>query len=421
MAGELFKAMAGVDIVHVPYKGSSGARTDVLGGQVQMMFDAVPTMSEHAKRGRVKALGTTGKARSPVLPNVPTISEAGVTGYEAVIWLGLMAPKGTPRAIVNRLNAEIAKIQNRPEVRQEWASQGALPMAMTPDEFGRYLDDDIVKWERIVKISGRRPTSDGGAARGHRARRHLRRAAQGIVGAVAEEFRLATGAIVRGTFGAVGAMREKLLQGAPCDAIILTAPLVVSLEAQGHVRLEPPLRSAACDTGIAVRGGERYPAIADGAALQRLAPRRNGHLFSRSGARHGRHPFHEQCCASSAFTRLLAERLRPFPNGASRWVRSRARRAGRIGLHADHRDQVDARCGCRRPAARRFRARDDLHGGAVHPRARASSSHENSRRCCPVPRTRAARGGSDSSDRGTLRGRCDPTDGGPPPRRSVIR
>jgi tripartite-type tricarboxylate transporter receptor subunit TctC len=154
MAGELFKAMAGVDIVHVPYKGSSGARTDVLGGQVQMMFDAVPTMSEHAKTGRVKALGTTGKARSTVLPNVPTIGEAGVPGYEAVIWLGLLAPKGTPPSIVSRLNAEITKIQNRSEVRQEWEGQGALPMPMTPDDFGRYLNDDIVKWERIVKVSG---------------------------------------------------------------------------------------------------------------------------------------------------------------------------------------------------------------------------------------------------------------------------
>jgi tripartite-type tricarboxylate transporter receptor subunit TctC len=157
MAGELFKAMAGVDIVHVPYKGSSGARTDVLGGQVQMMFDAVPTMSEYARAGRVVALGTTGKTRSTVLPNVPTISEAGVTGYEAVLWLGLLAPKGTPPAIVSRLNAEITKIQNRSDVRQEWAAQGAVPMVMTPDEFSRYLNDDIVKWERIVKISGAKP------------------------------------------------------------------------------------------------------------------------------------------------------------------------------------------------------------------------------------------------------------------------
>ena len=157
MAGELFKAMAGVDIVHVPYKGSSGARTDVLGGQVQMMFDAVTTMSEHARAGTVRALGTTGKTRSAVLPNVPTMSEAGVPGYEAVIWLGLIAPKGTPPAIVNRLNAEISRIESRPEVRAEWEKQGAIPMVMTPEAFGRYIADDIVKWERVVKISGARP------------------------------------------------------------------------------------------------------------------------------------------------------------------------------------------------------------------------------------------------------------------------
>src|SRR5438874_10185816 len=119
MAGELFKAMAGVDIVHVPYKGSSGARTDILGGQVQMMFDAVTTMSEHVKAGQVRALATSGKTRSSVTPEIPTISEAGVPGYEATIWLGLMAPKGTPPAIVSRLNAEISKIANRPEVRSD--------------------------------------------------------------------------------------------------------------------------------------------------------------------------------------------------------------------------------------------------------------------------------------------------------------
>src|SRR5579862_2063489 len=110
MAGELFKAMAGVDIVHVPYKGSSQARTDVIGGQVDMMFDAVTTMAEYAKAGRVRPLATTGKLRSPVLPNVPTIAEAGVPGYEAVIWLGVMAPKNTPSDVVKKLNAEIVKI-----------------------------------------------------------------------------------------------------------------------------------------------------------------------------------------------------------------------------------------------------------------------------------------------------------------------
>jgi tripartite-type tricarboxylate transporter receptor subunit TctC len=157
MAGELFKSMAGVDIVHVPYRGSSGARTDILGGQVQMMFDAVTTMSEHVKAGQVRALGTSGKSRSSVLSDVPTIAEAGVPGYESTIWIGLIAPKGTPPAIVNRLNAEITKIVSRPEVRRDWATQGAVAMTMTPDEFGKYIAEDIVKWERIVRISGAKP------------------------------------------------------------------------------------------------------------------------------------------------------------------------------------------------------------------------------------------------------------------------
>ncbi len=156
MAGELFKAMAGVDIVHVPYRGSSGARTDTIGGQVQMMFDAVTTMSEHVKAGQVRALGTSGKTRSTVLPDVPTVAET-VPGYEATIWLGIVAPKGTPPAIVTRLNAEITKIVSRPDVRRDWAAQGAVAMTMTPDEFGKYISDDIVKWERIVKISGAKP------------------------------------------------------------------------------------------------------------------------------------------------------------------------------------------------------------------------------------------------------------------------
>jgi tripartite-type tricarboxylate transporter receptor subunit TctC len=157
MAGELFKAMAGVSIVHIPYKGSSGARTDVLGGQLEMMFDAVPTMVEHIRSGKVKALGTTGKQRSAVLPDVPTVAEAGVPGYEATIWLGLMAPKNTPAPIVARLNAEMSRIIGRPEVRRAWGAQGATPMVMGVDEFTRYLNDDIAKWARIVKISGATP------------------------------------------------------------------------------------------------------------------------------------------------------------------------------------------------------------------------------------------------------------------------
>ncbi len=154
MAGELFKAMAGLDIVHVPYKGSSGARTDILGGQVQMMFDAITTMAPNVRAGRLKAFGTTGKARSPVLPEVPTVSEAGVPGYEATIWLGVMAPVGTPKPIIERLNAEIRKIVTSAEVTEAWAKQGAAPINMGIDEFGQYLRNDIAKWSNIVKISG---------------------------------------------------------------------------------------------------------------------------------------------------------------------------------------------------------------------------------------------------------------------------
>ena len=154
MAGELFKSMAGLDIVHVPYKESSAARAGVLGGQVEMMFDAVTTMSEQAKAGKVKALATSGKARSSVMPNVPTVSEAGVPGYDAVIWLGVMAPKGTPPAVVARLNAEITKLAAKPETKADWAKQGAVGMTMTPDEFSKYVADDIVKWEKVIRISG---------------------------------------------------------------------------------------------------------------------------------------------------------------------------------------------------------------------------------------------------------------------------
>ena len=157
MAGELFKVMADVQITHVPYKGSSGARTDTIGGQVQMMFDAVTTMSEQVRAGKVRALATTGTARSSVMPSVPTMAEAGVPGYEATIWLGLMAPKGTSAAIVNRLNSEVAKIVQRADVRDEWAKQGAVPMVRNPDDFAKYMSDDIAKWARIVKISGAKP------------------------------------------------------------------------------------------------------------------------------------------------------------------------------------------------------------------------------------------------------------------------
>jgi tripartite-type tricarboxylate transporter receptor subunit TctC len=157
MAGELFKAMSGTFIVHVPYRGSSGARTDVIGGQVDMMFDAVTTMTEQIKAGKVKAIATSGRTRSAVLPDVPTVAEsgaAGLAGYESTIWLGIMAPKATPAAVVSKLNAEISKITSNPEVKVQWGKQGAAPLVMSPDVFAKYASDDVAKWARIVKISG---------------------------------------------------------------------------------------------------------------------------------------------------------------------------------------------------------------------------------------------------------------------------
>jgi tripartite-type tricarboxylate transporter receptor subunit TctC len=157
MAGELFKAMAGVDIVHVPHKGSSEARTSVVSGQVEMMMDAITTMAPMAKAGRVRALASTGQKRSNVMTDIPTVSESGVPGYEATIWLGIMAPNGTPKTAIDRLNAEIVKIVSRPDVRKTWQEQGAVPMSMTPAEFEKYLNEDIAKWATVVKYSGARP------------------------------------------------------------------------------------------------------------------------------------------------------------------------------------------------------------------------------------------------------------------------
>lgn len=154
MAGELFKAMTGTNIVHVPHKSSGDMRTSVIGGHVQMMFDAITVMAEGVRSGQLVALGTTGKERSSVMPNVPTVAEAGVPGYEATIWLGIMAPKGTPNDIVNKLNGEIIKIMNRPDVKESWAKQGAVPMPMSPADFDKYLRADIEKWAHVVEISG---------------------------------------------------------------------------------------------------------------------------------------------------------------------------------------------------------------------------------------------------------------------------
>jgi tripartite-type tricarboxylate transporter receptor subunit TctC len=151
MAGELFKTMAGIDIVHVPYRNSGEARSGVIGGQVQMMIDAVTTMAPNIADKQVRALATTGKTRSAVLPDVPTAGEAGVAGYEATIWLGVMAPAGTPRPIIDKLNAAIAGVTARPDVVKLWTEQGATPMAMSPEQFDKFLRADITKWAEVVK------------------------------------------------------------------------------------------------------------------------------------------------------------------------------------------------------------------------------------------------------------------------------
>ena len=154
LAGELFKAMSGTNITHVPYKTSSGARNDVIAGQVQMMFDAITTMAPNVRAGQVRALGTTGRKRTAILPDVPTIAEAGVPGYQATIWIGIMAPTGTPAAIVATLNQAIGAVVDRPDIRKAWADQGAEPMRMSPAEFATFLRGDIAKWADVVKVSG---------------------------------------------------------------------------------------------------------------------------------------------------------------------------------------------------------------------------------------------------------------------------
>ena len=153
MAGELLRQMAGIDLVHVPFKGSSQARIDVIGGQVDMMFDAITTMSGLIRSGKVTGVATTGKTRSPVLPTLPTFAEHAVPGYEAVLWLGVVAPKGTPPAIVTRLNQLISGIDATPAIKASWEKQGAAPVVMTPAQFRTFLVGDIAKWAKVIKFA----------------------------------------------------------------------------------------------------------------------------------------------------------------------------------------------------------------------------------------------------------------------------
>ena len=151
MAGELLKNIAGIDIVHVPYKGSSGMRTDILSGQIQLLFDSVPTMAPLIKSDMVRPIGTSGKTRSPILPDVPTLDEAGAPGFQATLWVGFMAPKNTPQPIVDLLSRTITSILQRPEIKKSWEDQGATPLVMTQPQFAAFMQAEIVKWAKVIK------------------------------------------------------------------------------------------------------------------------------------------------------------------------------------------------------------------------------------------------------------------------------
>jgi tripartite-type tricarboxylate transporter receptor subunit TctC len=153
LAGENFKSLTETKMVHLPHRNSGDARNSVLGGHAQMMIDAVTTTAPTIEAGQVRALATTGATRSAILPNLPTAIEAGVPGFEATIWLGLMAPTGTPQSIVDQLNTEIRKFQEKPELKVAWAKQGAVALSMTPKEFGEYLNNDIAKWQKVIETA----------------------------------------------------------------------------------------------------------------------------------------------------------------------------------------------------------------------------------------------------------------------------
>ena len=151
MAGELFKAMTGTDILHVPHKSSGEARNAVMGGHVQMMFDAVTTMKGSIDAGQVRALGTTGDKRSDILPGVPTVAEAGVPGYEATIWLGIMAPTGTPKEIVDKVSSDLREVVASDEVKQKLIELGAVPAGTTPAQFQALIDSDRRRYAQVIK------------------------------------------------------------------------------------------------------------------------------------------------------------------------------------------------------------------------------------------------------------------------------
>jgi len=156
LAGELFKSMAGVDIVHIPYKSGAPAVTDLLSGHVTMLFNSTLAVLPHVKAGKLKALGISSVHRSPVLPEMPTIAESGLPGFEVTAWFGILAPAGTPKEIIHRLHAEIVKVLRLPEVKARLSDQGAEPVGNTPERFAAYIQAEIAKWAEVVKVSGAR-------------------------------------------------------------------------------------------------------------------------------------------------------------------------------------------------------------------------------------------------------------------------
>ena len=154
LSGELFKSLAKVDMVHVPYRGSAPAVTDLLGGQIDIMFDNMPSAIQHVRSGKLRPLAVTTAKRSPELPDVPTIAEAGVPGYEATSWFGMFAPAATPATIVATLNGALVKVLADPEVKKKLAEQGAEPYAEKPEQFAEFIRSESAKWSQVVKASG---------------------------------------------------------------------------------------------------------------------------------------------------------------------------------------------------------------------------------------------------------------------------
>jgi tripartite-type tricarboxylate transporter receptor subunit TctC len=154
LAAELFKSMAGVDLLHVPYKGTGQALTDLLAGTVDLMFAPSQTVMSHVQAGKLKALAVTGAKRSALLPNLPTVAESGVAGYQAVGWFGLLAPAATPKATVAKLSADVKRVLGEQVVRERMLALGADPAGDTPEEFARFIHDDQAKWSRLMKEAG---------------------------------------------------------------------------------------------------------------------------------------------------------------------------------------------------------------------------------------------------------------------------